>query len=127
MVLFFLTVFTANVDSKFLSPYLYFLCIIFLFYATSSSILRPMGNSNTRLVYSTDPTKVKCPRCGEYTPGCACVTLEKITDPSKITVKLRFEKAGRAGKTVTVLFDLPKDPEYLRDLAKKLKAGCGTG
>jgi translation initiation factor 1 len=86
-----------------------------------------MSNSNTRLVYSTDPKKVKCPRCGEYTPGCACVQQEKITDPKKLVAKLRIEKSGRGGKEVTVIFDLPRDSGYLKDLAKKLKSSLGTG
>jgi len=86
-----------------------------------------MSNSNTRLVYSTDPKKVKCPRCGEYTPGCACVSAEKILDPKGIVAKLRIEKAGRAGKAVSVIFDMPRDPDYLKDLTKKLKGQLGTG
>jgi translation initiation factor 1 len=86
-----------------------------------------MSNSNTRLVYSTDPKKVKCPRCGEYTPGCACVQEQKITDPKNVVAKLRIEKAGRGGKEVTVIFNLPRDSNYLKDLAKKLKGSLGTG
>jgi translation initiation factor 1 len=86
-----------------------------------------MSNSNTRLVYSTDPKKVKCPRCGEYSPGCACVTTEKIVSTKGIVAKMRIEKAGRGGKAVSVIFDLPKDPAYLKDLTKKLKNQLGTG
>jgi translation initiation factor 1 len=86
-----------------------------------------MSNSNTRLVYSTDPKKVKCPRCGEFTPGCACVTQEKIVNPKGLVAKLRIEKAGRGGKVVSVIFDLPRDTNYLKDLTKKLKGQLGTG
>ncbi len=86
-----------------------------------------MSKSNTRLVYSTDPQKVKCPRCGEYTPGCACVTTEKIESTRGLVAKLRIEKAGRGGKVVSVVYGLPNDPAYLKELAKKLKSQLGTG
>ena len=33
----------------------------------------------------------------------------------------------RGGKTVTVVFDLPRNPDYFIHLVKKLKAHCGTG
>ncbi len=86
-----------------------------------------MSNNNTRLVYSTDPKQVRCPRCGEFTPGCACVATEKIVTAKGVVAKLRLEKAGRGGKSVTVIFDMPRDPQYLQDLTKKLKSQCGTG
>jgi translation initiation factor 1 len=85
------------------------------------------ADNNRRLVYSTDPKQPRCPRCGEFTPGCACVTTKKIVSPKGIIAKLRIEKAGRGGKSVTIIFDLPKDPDYLKDLAKKLKSQLGTG
>lgn len=47
--------------------------------------------------------------------------------PSEHKLKIRLEKNARGGKLVTVLFELPDNPEYLKDLAKKLKARCGTG
>ena len=37
------------------------------------------------------------------------------------------QKAGRGGKTVTVVDDLPANADYLKDLARKLKTGCGCG
>src|SRR5688572_15232098 len=43
------------------------------------------------------------------------------------SAKLRVEKSGRGGKTVTVVYDLPCDQAFLRDLAGKLKRVCGTG
>ena len=45
----------------------------------------------------------------------------------RITAKLRIEKTGRAGKTVTVIDGLPNDPAFLRALAQELKRACGTG
>jgi translation initiation factor 1 len=86
-----------------------------------------MSESNRRLVYSSDPRQMKCPRCGEFTPGCACVKTKKITDTKGLVAKLRIEKAGRGGKSVSVIYDLPNDADYLTALAKKLKTQIGTG
>ncbi len=38
-----------------------------------------------------------------------------------------MEKAGRGGKTVTVVYGLPNNATFLRDLAQQLKRACGTG
>jgi len=38
-----------------------------------------------------------------------------------------MEKAGRSGKTVTVIYGLPRNAAFLRDLAQELKRACGTG
>jgi len=47
--------------------------------------------------------------------------------PSRIVAKLRMEKKGRGGKTVTVVYDLPHNDAFLKDLSQKLKRTCGTG
>lgn len=47
--------------------------------------------------------------------------------PKSTTLKLRIEKNGRGGKTVSVIYNLPNNPEYFKDLAKKLKNHCGSG
>jgi len=52
--------------------------------------------------------------------------MEKI-DPTKVTIKMRLEKNGRGGKTVTVLFELPNNEAYFTDLTKQLKHHLGTG
>ena len=41
--------------------------------------------------------------------------------------KLRMEKKGRGGKTVTVVYDLPKNADFLKELSQELKRACGTG
>jgi translation initiation factor 1 len=41
--------------------------------------------------------------------------------------KLRVEKSGRGGKTVTVVYDLPRNKVFLTGLAGDLKRACGTG
>jgi predicted translation initiation factor SUI1 len=44
-----------------------------------------------------------------------------------MTAKVGREAAGRRGKGVTTVFDVPLDEEALRELAGKLKQRCGTG
>jgi translation initiation factor 1 len=41
--------------------------------------------------------------------------------------KLRMEKAGRNGKTVTVVDGLPRNAAFLKALSSELKRACGTG
>ncbi len=62
---------------------------------------------NTRLVYSTDPN-------------------EKVYNFNFVAV-LRIEKAGRGGKTVTVIDQLTKSEPFLKELTKELKSKCGSG
>jgi len=38
-----------------------------------------------------------------------------------------MERAGRGGKTVTVVYGLPNNAAFLKDLAQDLKRACGTG
>jgi predicted translation initiation factor SUI1 len=44
-----------------------------------------------------------------------------------MTAKVGRETAGRRGKGVTTVFDVPLDEEALKELAAKLKQRCGTG
>ena len=53
------------------------------------------------------------------------VTKEPAKKP--ITVKVGRETAGRRGKGVTTVFDVPLDESGLRKLAATLKQRCGTG
>lgn len=43
------------------------------------------------------------------------------------TVRVGRETAGRRGKGVTTVFDLPMNEEAMKDLAATLKQKCGTG
>ena len=47
--------------------------------------------------------------------------------PSRIVAKVRMEKKGRGGKTVTVVYGLPQNAEFLKELCQELKRACGTG
>jgi translation initiation factor 1 len=80
-----------------------------------------------RLVYSTTVGRV-CPGCGWPARDCKCS--QKAADesiPARIVAKLRMEKKGRAGKTVTVVDGLPQNAVFLKDLGQELKRACGTG
>ena len=88
-----------------------------------------MGDRNLRLVYST-ATDGTCPACGWPLRNCQCsqrLSAGAAALPDRIVAKLRVEKKGRGGKTVTVVYDLPKNDAFLKDLGQKLKRTCGTG
>jgi translation initiation factor 1 len=84
--------------------------------------------SNARTVYSTGSGRV-CPGCGWPEADCKCSSRIGRDEavPAKITAKLRMEKKGRGGKTVTVVFGLPRNGEFLKTLTQELKRVCGTG
>src|SRR4051794_15666432 len=79
-----------------------------------------------RLVYSTDSGKT-CPRCGWPVRDCRCGAKLDEPLPARIVARLRIEKSGRGGKTVTVVDGLPRNRELLKQLASELKQACGTG
>lgn len=80
-----------------------------------------------RLVYSTGLGRI-CPGCGWPEADCTCsqnAATESI--PTRVVAKLRMEKKGRGGKTVTVVDNLPNNAAFLKDLCQDLKRACGTG
>ena len=80
-----------------------------------------------RLVYSTDRGRI-CPKCGWPQSDCKCAaTLASESVPSRLVAKLRLEKKGRGGKTVSVVYDLPRNAAFLKELCQELKRACGTG
>jgi translation initiation factor 1 len=83
---------------------------------------------NARTVYSTAHGSV-CPTCGWPARDCKCSSQFARNEPvpAKVVAKLRMEKKGRGGKTVTVVYDLPKNETFLKELAGELKRACGTG
>jgi predicted translation initiation factor SUI1 len=52
---------------------------------------------------------------------------KKPAQAKPLTAKVGRETAGRRGKGVTTVFDVPLDEDALRELAAKLKQRCGTG
>ena len=85
-----------------------------------------MSDRNARMVYSSAAGRI-CPGCGQPERGCRCAEQSSAPVPGRPVAKLRVEKAGRGGKTVTVVFGLPQNAAFLKDLAQDLKRACGTG
>jgi predicted translation initiation factor SUI1 len=81
---------------------------------------------NARVVYSSAAGRI-CRRCGLPDRGCRCGQATSEPVPVRPVAKLRMEKAGRGGKTVTVVFGLPNNTAFLKDLCQDLKRACGTG
>src|SRR6187549_1622009 len=88
------------------------------------------AKDNVRTVYST-ATDGKCPVCGWPQRSCMCSSKQKRPAsealPARIVAKLRMEKKGRGGKSVTVIDNLPRNDAFLKELAAALKRECGTG
>jgi translation initiation factor 1 len=79
-----------------------------------------------RPVYSTERGEL-CPKCGWPQRDCRCSTRFDEAVPERIVAKLRIEKSGRGGKTVTVVDGLPRNTDFLAALASELKRALGTG
>ena len=81
---------------------------------------------NAKVVYSSAAGKI-CRGCGQPERGCRCGAAASEPVPVRPVAKLRMEKAGRGGKTVTVVYGLPNNAAFLKDLTQELKRACGTG
>src|SRR5256885_17229586 len=79
-----------------------------------------------RLVYSTG-IGAMCPDCGWPKDNCQCSKQFDQPVPLKIVAKLRMEKKGSGGKTVTGVDGLPRNSAFLKELSRELKRVCGTG
>jgi translation initiation factor 1 len=79
-----------------------------------------------KIVYSTERGRT-CQRCGRPEKECRCAIKAEQAVPARIVAHLRIEKKGRGGKTVTVVDNLPRNPEFLKQLAAELKRACGSG
>ena len=83
--------------------------------------------SDVRLVFSSDRGRI-CSGCGWPADNCRCSGKDRDKAvPDRVVAKLRVEKAGRGGKTVTVVYDLPRNAAFLKELCGELKRACGTG
>jgi translation initiation factor 1 len=91
-------------------------------------IVRMSDRDKGRLVYSTGLGSI-CPGCGWPDRDCKCSSQRTPSEavPNRIVAKLRMEKKGRGGKVVTVVFGLPNNDAFLKDLCSELKRACGTG
>jgi translation initiation factor 1 len=70
-----------------------------------------MARNDGPLLYSTDGSHLR--------------TADVV--PARTRLRLRLDTKGRAGKAVTVLFDLPPHPSYWGELLRQLKSHCGAG
>ena len=83
---------------------------------------------NSKPVYSTATGRL-CPGCGWPARDCKCSSTIGRDEPvpARIVAKLRMEKKGRGGKTVTLVYGLPRNAGFLKELTQELKRVCGTG
>ena len=83
-----------------------------------------------RLVYSSGPgssrdaSSSNCRRCAA--DPCRCEPSHSVA-PERHDVRVRRDRSGRRGKTVTCISGLPLDEAELRTLAGELKRRCGCG
>ncbi|MEO9656359.1 stress response translation initiation inhibitor YciH [Marinomonas sp.] len=75
------------------------------------------------LVYSTDQGRT-CPECEQAIDDCQCNQSSILGDGK---VRITLETKGRKGKGVTLVSGLAMTLDEMKQLAKKLKAQCGTG
>lgn len=80
-----------------------------------------------RLVYSTDSGRIgTCPTCGLPYKKCRC-DQPSVTKKSDGIVRVRRERKGHGGKTVTVIDGIVESDTGLVALAQQLKKLCGSG
>ena len=77
------------------------------------------------LVYSTDAGRM-CPDCRQPVASCICAQA-KSTAKTDGVVRVSRETKGRGGKSVTLVKGLALDALALAQLAKQLRAACGSG
>jgi len=84
-----------------------------------------MSDENSKLVYSTDqPVSRKRGRAEEQKRGKG-----RVTSPENKTqqIRVRLDRKGRGGKSVTVIEGLLMSRKEKEMLLKQLKSGLGTG
>lgn len=85
--------------------------------------------NETGVVYSSEHGRM-CPHCGLPSSKCVCRSNPRkqaeVFEGDGI-VRVRREKKGRKGKTVTTLTGIQLSEPELKDLAKDLKRKCGGG
>lgn len=86
-----------------------------------------LKRDDNRTVFSTETGRI-CPECGKPIQKCQCKK-NKITSTIKQDgiVRLRIERKGRGGKSVTLIEGLPFNEELLKEISKELKKQCGVG
>lgn len=78
-------------------------------------------------MYSSQAGRI-CSGCGWPEASCQCSSARPNEPvPGRVVAKLRLEKKGRGGKSVTVVDGLPRNAAFLTALGGELKRACGTG
>lgn len=77
------------------------------------------------LVYSTETGRM-CPDCRQPADACVCRQTRALPKTDGV-VRVSRSTKGRGGKTVTLVNGLALDALALAQLAKQLKAACGSG
>ena len=88
-----------------------------------------MSRARDSTVYSSELGRL-CPHCGLPMKRCQCRANPRgqRDEPAGDSVaRVRREKKGRGGKTVTTVTGVPFASAELKDLAKELRRHCGTG
>lgn len=83
-----------------------------------------MPSNNFRPVYSSEQGRL-CPGCGQPVASCQCKKAAAVLGDGR--VRVRCERKGHGGKTVTVITGLPLTEVALTTLAGELKRRCGCG
>ncbi len=81
-------------------------------------------DGNSRLVYSSD--NQICKKCGKPHADCRCQQKPAAGSGDGI-VRVGRETKGRKGKGVSLVTGVPLEGEALAQLARRLKAKCGSG
>ncbi len=66
-----------------------------------------------------------CPGCRQPVATCVCAQQQRPAGDG--IARVSREKAGRGGKTVTVVRGLPLTDAELAAVGQKLRGSCGTG
>ena len=85
------------------------------------------NRDDNRTVYSTEQGRI-CPNCGKPLQVCNCKKKKNnLTIKRDGILRLRLERKGRGGKTVTLVEGLPPNEDLLKEIARDLKRHCGVG
>jgi translation initiation factor 1 len=91
---------------------------IFYFSVEKLRTMPKPKNSNSGIVYSTDPG---------FKPDSREETQEETLEPAQQNLRLRLDTRHRSGKAVTLVEYFTGTNDDLEKLGKQLKAYCGTG
>ena len=85
------------------------------------------GDSNSAVVWSDDKGGSVAGSRKERCDAVAAPAKAASTTPADGVVRVRRERAGRGGKTVTTITGVQANDADLQALAKTLKTRCGAG